>query len=142
MLLMDSHRHLQDIGSLLRLSKPSLALSNSGVHPAKAAPHLRPPVRLAYGGRELEHNGRYDILPWDPDRMTWIRSSGGKPPQGWENKVVEGGYENGGKLWHARTEIGGVMVPGKTGVHLGGANFAFGGEEVVKREEYDVLCWR
>ena len=93
------------------------ALMERSVHPCKIAPALDPPCRVSYGGSELEHRGRYDLLPIDPDIMEWVPTSQGRIPVG--RRPVEGGYEeHGGKLYHALGVIQGVHTPGKTGEHL------------------------
>ena len=77
-------------------------------------------VRVPYGGRETEHQGRFDLLPFDPASMELVRAEGGRIPNG--RRPVEGGYEEGGaRLFHALAtlhEHGGVKVPGKCGEHL------------------------
>ena len=74
---------------------------------------------MAYGGREVEHNGRYDLLPFDPNTMEWVPTSHGQVPPG--RRPVEGGYEeDGAKLYHAIAVVHGVRVPGKAGPHLVG----------------------
>jgi len=89
----------------------------------------------------MAHDGRYDILPFDPAVMEWVPTSRGLPPPG--RRAVEGGYEKqGDHLWHAKAWIEGVEVPGKTGAHLKGANFAYAGVEHVYTENYEILCWR
>lgn len=81
-----------------------------------------------------------------------------------DRRPVEGGFEEGGQhLFHAMMTIDGVQVPGKTGEHLvsrlslshvtfshelisftrqHGANFPWGGGEVVHEAGYSILCWR
>jgi len=116
------------------------AIFEKSVHPCKVAPHLRPACRVAYGGSEKEHFGRYDLLPFLPQQMEFVRASGGRIPAG--RRPVEGGYEeNGAQLYHGIGSIHGARVPGKVGTHLGGLNVAFGGGEHVLLE-YDLLCWR
>lgn len=89
----------------------------SAVHPCKIAPNLHPPARVPYGGGEHEHNGRYDLLPFVPEQMEWVHTSGGVIPSG--RRPIEGGYENGGgRLFHGYAEIQGIGVPGKVGEHL------------------------
>ncbi|KAG9080853.1 hypothetical protein FRC06_006067 [Ceratobasidium sp. 370] len=114
------------------------ALMGDSVHPCKCVPALEPPCRVPYGGREHEHNGRYDVLPITSD-MEWVPAEGGIIPYG--RTPVEGGYEGQTPLYHAYVEIHGVKVPGKTGPHLGAANVAFGGQEMIMRNYY-ILCWR
>ena len=93
------------------------ALFGSSVHPCKIAPHLSPPARVAYGGGEHEHWGRFDLLPINDQTMEWVPASHGKIPPG--RRPVEGGYEeNGMRLFHAIVYIDNVWVPGKTGEHL------------------------
>lgn len=94
------------------------------VHPCKIAPMLSPRCRVPYGG-EREHHGRYDLLPFHPERMEWVPAvqrgdnQGGVPPG---RRPVMGGYELWGDrprdLYHARGVIQGVALPGKTGSHL------------------------
>jgi len=112
----------------------------SSVHPCKYAPHLGG-VRYGYGMREMEHEGRYDVLPFVPEEMELVWTRDGRVPVG--RRPVEGGYEEGGaRLYHALATLqGGVKVPGKCGEHLSGANIPFGGQEVHVKE-YEILCWR
>jgi len=116
------------------------------VHPCKIAAKLNPPCRVPYGGMETEHRGRYDLLPFHPERMEWVNTANGEVPPG--RRPVIGGYEMWGDhpsdLYHACGIIDGVQVPGKTGRHLNGANFAFGGQEhaFTNGRPYAILCWR
>ncbi|KAI1796840.1 hypothetical protein LXA43DRAFT_859534, partial [Ganoderma leucocontextum] len=113
------------------------ALFERAVHPCKIVPTFQPPARVAWGGGEREHRGRYDLLPFDPNAMEWVPTSHGQLPPG--RRLVEGGYEeNGEKLYHAMAVVQGVRVPGKTGAHLRGANVPFGGQEHCV-EKYEVL---
>ena len=93
------------------------ALFPTSVHPCKIVPRFRDTAcRVPYGGQEVEHRGRYDLLPITAD-MEWVKTSGGKVPYG--RRAVEGGYEEDGKkLYHAMILIEGVRVPGKAGEHL------------------------
>lgn len=97
----------------------SALFEDGTVHPCKIAPKLSPPCRVAFGG-EKGHQGRYDLLPFYPDRMEWVRTADGIIPT--NRRPVMGGYENwnGARvdLYHARGLIDGTMVPGKTGRHL------------------------
>lgn len=93
------------------------ALFPNAVHPCKIAPHLTPPCRVPYAGQEWEHHGRYDLLPYAPDTMELVQTSGGRIPLG--RRPVEGGYEETGqKLYHAVAMVNGLRVPGKAGEHL------------------------
>ncbi|KAI0049740.1 hypothetical protein FA95DRAFT_1470657, partial [Auriscalpium vulgare] len=114
------------------------AIFPNAVHPCKIAPNLQPPCRVPYGGGEHEHNGRYDLLPFDPATMEFVRTGHGQIPAG--RRPVEGGYEDhGAKLYHAMATVQGVRVPGKTSQHLDGCNVAFGGGEHIVRDGYDIL---
>ncbi|KAN0138956.1 hypothetical protein V8E53_003344 [Lactarius tabidus] len=109
-----------------------------GVHPCKIAPGLPTPCRVPFGGGELEHRGRYDLLPFVPEMMEFVPTSNGQIPPG--RRPVKGGFEkNGQELYHAVATFNGVRIPGKTGAHLGGCHFAFGGGERVVREKYEIL---
>jgi hypothetical protein len=93
------------------------AIFNDSVHPCKIAPRLTPPCRVPYGGSEVEHHGRYDLLPFDPETMAWVPTSLGRIPT--HRSPVQGGYEeNGARLYHAMATVRDVRVPGKTGEHL------------------------
>ena len=93
------------------------AILDRSVHPCKVAPHLSNPCRVPHGGAELEHTGRYDLLPFDPATMEFVRASYGRVPDG--RRPVDGGYEEAGaKLYHAIGVVEGVRVPGKTAEHL------------------------
>lgn len=88
-----------------------------GVHPCKIAPGLPTPCRVPFAGRELEHRGRYDLLPFVPEQMEFVLASHGQIPPG--RRPVKGGFEKSGQeLYHAVATINGVKVPGKTGAHL------------------------
>ncbi|KAH8826650.1 hypothetical protein DL96DRAFT_1289785 [Flagelloscypha sp. PMI_526] len=114
-------------------------LFERSVHPAKAGDHLGGKVAVSYGGQE-QSAPRFDLLPFDPTTMELIPTSRGQIPHG--RRPVEGGYEeNGEKLYHAIGQISGVRVPGKTGVHLQGGNFPYGGAEQYL-ENYELLVWR
>jgi hypothetical protein len=103
--------------------------------------HLEGHALVAYGGSEQRHKGRYDLLPFVPQLMEFVKTSHGLIPQG--RRPVEGGYEeNGTKLYHAVAMVKGVRAPGKTGEHLGGANVGFGGGEHTITDNYEILCWR
>ncbi|KAI0775184.1 hypothetical protein BD413DRAFT_471824 [Trametes elegans] len=114
------------------------ALMGNAVHPCKIVPTFSSPARVGYGGAEVEHRGRYDLLPFDPATMEWVPAARGQIPYG--RRPVEGGYEEtGGKLYHALATVQGVQVPGKTGTHLGGANVPFGGKEHAIDRDYAIL---
>ena len=92
------------------------AIFPDSVHPCKIIPSLHPPCRVPYGGSEVAHHGRYDLLPITQD-MEWVPTRDGQIPPG--RRPVEGGYEShGSKLYHALGFIQGVYVPGKAGEHI------------------------
>ncbi|KAJ4476229.1 hypothetical protein J3R30DRAFT_415986 [Lentinula aciculospora] len=117
------------------------AIFPDSVHPCKIVPALDTKCMVPHGGREHHHHGPYDLLPFDPQTMEFVRTSRGEVPPG--RRPVEGGYEdNGNKLYHGIATVSGVSVPGKTGPHLGGCNVSFAGGEHIIHENYDILCWR
>ena len=92
------------------------AIFPGSVHPCRIVPSLNPPCRVLFGGSEVEHHGRYDLLPVT-QHMEWVPTKNGAIPPG--RRPVEGGYEsNGSKLYHALGFIRGVHAPGKAGEHL------------------------
>ncbi|KAG6817348.1 hypothetical protein H0H87_009947 [Tephrocybe sp. NHM501043] len=113
------------------------ALFENSVHPCKIGPHLQPFASVAYGGVERGHHGRFDLLPFVPQTMEWVRTSYGQIPPG--RRPIEGGYEeHGAKLYHALAVVNGAKVPGKTGDHLSACNVSFGGVEVTVTD-YEIL---
>ena len=99
------------------------ALMQDSVHPCKIVPSIQnEPCRVSYGGSEVAHEGRYDLLPFVPALMEFVPTSNGHVPHG--RMPVKGGFEqNGAELYHAVAVIDGTKVPGKTGVHLVRARF-------------------
>jgi hypothetical protein len=95
---------------------------------------------VSFGGEEREHLGRFDLLPFREREMEFVKTVGGRVPDG--RRPVEGGYEeNGEKLYHGAVVIDGVRVPGKTAPHLNGCNVPYGGVE-QHRNEHEILCWK
>jgi len=93
------------------------ALLEYSVHPCKITPDHEHPCQVSYGGDEIPHNGRYDLLPFVPEHMEFVKTSHGRVPHG--RRPVKGGFENdGSELYHAVAVIDGVKVPGKAGIHL------------------------
>ncbi|GAA5997711.1 hypothetical protein JCM5350_008025 [Sporobolomyces pararoseus] len=115
----------------------ALLEGGKSVHPCKVTNGR---CMISYGGGEYLHNGRFDILPLTQE-MEWVPASYGQIPKG--RRPVEGGFEeNGNHLFHAVMTIDGIQVPGKTGVHLSGANFPWNGGERVEEVGYSILCWK
>lgn len=47
---------------------------------------------VPFGGKEVEHDGRWQLMPFDPEQMEWVfPSDGGMIPLG--RQAVQGGYE-------------------------------------------------
>ena len=90
------------------------ALMQGSVHPCKI---VAARCYVSYGGGEVVHQGRYDLLPFVPALMEFVLTSHGRVPPG--RRPVKGGFEQGGtELYHAVAVIDGTKVPGKTGTHL------------------------
>jgi len=93
------------------------AIMQYSVHPCKIAPNHPRPCFVSYGGEEIHHEGRYDLLPFVPEHMEFVQTSGGRIPPG--RRPVKGGFEHDGKeLYHAVAVVEGIKVPGKTGLHF------------------------
>ena len=93
------------------------AIFDRSVHPCKISPSRNPSCRVPYGGNEIKHDGRFDLLPFDPKTMEWVPTSLGRNPA--HRRPVWGGREENGEiLYHAIATVEGVRVPGKVGVHL------------------------
>ncbi|KLO14816.1 hypothetical protein SCHPADRAFT_996326 [Schizopora paradoxa] len=123
------------------------ALFLTAVIPCKITPNENRPCSVPYGGKELKHRGRFDLLPFTQN-MELVPTTNGRIPPG--RMAVEGGYEGSERqytLYHgvAKHEHGGtvVLVPGKVGKHLGtgGCIYTFENVEYFA-ENYDVLCWK
>ncbi|KAJ7227153.1 hypothetical protein GGX14DRAFT_693160 [Mycena pura] len=126
------------IGSALFMHDDGI--TQKSVQPCKIGPHLYPsPCSVAYGGREVSHHGRYDLLLFDESTMEWVPTSNGRIPAG--RTPIEGGYEENirDKLYHARGSVNNLLIPGKTGQHLGACHVSFGGGEHAI-EHYEILC--
>lgn len=52
-------------------------MTPKSVQPGKVAPHLHPPCSVPYGGQEIGHHGRYDVLIIDEGNMEWVHTSHG-----------------------------------------------------------------
>lgn len=132
------------------------ALMERSVHPCKIGPRLEPScVSVPYNGTELNHHGRYDLLPYSEQEMEWVPTSHGRIPKG-RRPVLGGHDENSNRLYHAAAYIDDIKVPGLTAEHLyvlwscilsavcsycdrGGANFSFNRQEYTISKNYDLL---
>ncbi|KAJ3724136.1 hypothetical protein DFJ43DRAFT_1091139 [Lentinula guzmanii] len=125
----------------------SAHFADSSIHPCKIVPALSPSVcRVPYGGKEHHHDKAYTLLPYNPETMELVPTSGGRIPTG--KRPIVGGHEKDKniKLFHAVANVSVrgriVRVPGKTAPHLSGCNFAWGGIERVFQSNYEILCWK
>jgi hypothetical protein len=116
----------------------SARLKGGSHHPCKVGPHLNPPTRVSYDGKEIQHFGSYDILPFDPVRMKLVRTSYGRIPPGM--RPVQGGFEDdGAPLYHAIGTHRNLRVPGKVGEHLPGCHLPYDGKEIIIEANYEIL---
>jgi len=100
------------------------AFMQNSVHPCKITPNLPRACHVSYDGVEVIHDGLYDLLPFVPEHMEFVLTSGGHIPPG--RRPVKGGFEHDGKeLYHAVAVIKGIKVPGKTGLLLVCPHFCF-----------------
>ncbi|KAK7680861.1 hypothetical protein QCA50_016171 [Cerrena zonata] len=106
---------------------------------------------MTYGGKEIVHNGRWELKPFDSEKMEWISTSHGRSPEG--RVPVDGGYEKDVQymrqrsLYYALASVKNQQgieeqFIGKTGIHLGGCCFGKDGKENFIRENYMILCWK
>lgn len=58
------------------------AILGNSVHPAKCGPHLQPPVRWSFGGKEKSHDGRFDLVPITSESVS-LRGSFHNLPDSW-----------------------------------------------------------
>ena len=63
------------------------AIFEDCAHPCKIVPARPVPCLVSWGGREIQHDGPYELLPFDPNTMQWVHTSGRTIPI-W-NKPVE-----------------------------------------------------
>ncbi|KAG8810106.1 hypothetical protein FRC19_004779 [Serendipita sp. 401] len=116
------------------------AMLGTSVQPCKIIPNHSPPCHVPLCG-EIEHHGRYTLLPFDPATMEWVFTSKGQIPEG--RTPIVGGYEDTiEKIYHAVTHWETVYVPGKTSPQWGGMFFCFGGKEHYFTGTYLILCWK
>ncbi|KAF9078620.1 hypothetical protein BDP27DRAFT_1356444 [Rhodocollybia butyracea] len=103
----------------------------SAAHPPLA-------VLCSVWGREISHEGPFEVLRYDPQTMELVRSANGEVP--WGRTPVGGGWEEDGRtLYHGLAHVEGVRVPGKTAPHLGGCNVSFGGKEIHVNDGYEIF---
>ncbi|PBK85167.1 hypothetical protein ARMGADRAFT_872275, partial [Armillaria gallica] len=56
------------------------AIFDQAIHPCKVGPHQ--PCSVAFRGREIHSEARFDPLPFNPDSLELVRTSGGRVPDG------------------------------------------------------------
>ncbi|KAH9960813.1 hypothetical protein BC827DRAFT_1205501 [Russula dissimulans] len=118
------------------------AFLKHSVHPCKIVLNNdRRRCYVPYDGREITHDGLYDLLPFVPEHMEFVPTSGGQIPPG--RHPVKGGFESDGQeLYHAVALIAGIEVPGKASSHLNGCRVPYDGREHVVSNNYRILCWK
>ncbi len=69
------------------------------------------PCLVPHHNREMAYMGRYDLLPFNPRTMEFVRTSYGSIPGG--SRPVEGGYEEDmTPLYHGIAVVDGIRLPG------------------------------
>jgi hypothetical protein len=125
----------------------ALIKNNMGITaivPCKITPHLVPQNRVTWNGTE-DSVHEFEILPFDPNRMEWVKTSNGKIPGG--KTPVEGGYigPNHERLFHAYGSVDWgnrqITCPGKTSESMGGASLPFGCRDNRVKDDYYILVW-
>ncbi|KAF9525765.1 hypothetical protein CPB83DRAFT_858854 [Crepidotus variabilis] len=118
------------------------AILGRSVIPCRVDKKRKKCVYFVLGGRErISHSGRFDLLPFSDQHLHWVKASHGQIPV--NTQPVEGGHEEDGRLlYHASAFIEGYRIPGKTGLHLGGAKVPWYDCELIFTKDYEILCWR
>ncbi|KAK7676655.1 hypothetical protein QCA50_020399 [Cerrena zonata] len=97
---------------------------------------------------DREHNGHWELLPFDPERMEWVSPCDGFVPP--KRTPVEGGYEmsrNGQvSLYYALTTVvdewgNREEFIGKAGRHFQGSVYRSGSDQHIVKH-YLILCWK
>ncbi|KAK0435972.1 hypothetical protein EV421DRAFT_1908255 [Armillaria borealis] len=125
------------------------AIFKGAVLPCKIQPHLYFPCRIPFRGQEIIHKGCYDLLPFNPNTMEFIQTSGGYIPHG--RRPVKGGHDQGGSpLYHIVVEVNGMRIPASiscsyiTSLHTGFeiCTITWDGVEhkLFSFDYYEVLC--
>ena len=101
--------HTTPMGSMTTLSL---------VIPCKITPALWPNVcHVPLDGKELVHTGKYNIVPYDREKIELVRGTLDGLPYG--RQCVVGGVGVGGEeLYHAVGLYNGLRIPGKVSVAL------------------------
>ncbi|KAJ2169689.1 hypothetical protein IW139_002533 [Coemansia sp. RSA 353] len=114
------------------------AYFKDGLHPGKAAPHLKDGgFALGWGGASHSFN-EYEVLCGAANSVQWVRATGPAKVEG--VRLVDAGHEASGLLFVARASIGASLQLGKAGEHLmSGMSCAYGSGE-RNEKEYQVLA--
>ncbi|KAK0438879.1 uncharacterized protein EV420DRAFT_1585085 [Desarmillaria tabescens] len=120
------------------------AIFDKSVHPCKIEynrPNLPAPCSVAVDNAIIFHEGRYDLLQFNPDTMEFVRASEGRIPAG--RRPVKGGYEEDGMpLYHGiAMHPNKHRVPGKTSPRLRGCVYSYS-NDVHLVTDYEILCWK
>ncbi|KAK0480423.1 hypothetical protein EDD18DRAFT_1085981 [Armillaria luteobubalina] len=119
------------------------AILHKSVHPCKIEynmRHLPSPCTVVLDNTVICHQGRYDLLQFNPDTMETVHTSEGRIPAG--RRPVKGGYEEDGMpLYHGIAVHPGDRdrIPGKTSPRLHGCEYCFG-DDVLLATDYEILC--
>ncbi len=135
------------------------AILDKSVYPCKIEynrPDIPAPCSVVVDDAVISHEGRYDLLQFNPDTMELVRASEGRIPAG--RRPVKGGYEEDGMpLYHgiAIYPNDRHRIPGKTSPRLyvlctivcvaGQLLFRHGcvysyGNDVHLATDYEILC--
>ncbi|KAK0215978.1 hypothetical protein EDD85DRAFT_782324 [Armillaria nabsnona] len=115
------------------------AIFKRSVLPCKIGPHLSIPCLVPYHNREMAYMGHYDLLPFNPHTMEFVRTSYGSIPGG--SRPVEGGYEEDmTPLYHGIAVVRGIRLPGTIRRHQTGCNVNWGGSMHLVHFDYEILC--
>lgn len=100
-------------------------LPNGSICPCKirANPgHSGVACLVPFAGREKQHTGPFELLPFDHERMELVKVTGADVEFGnggrWLKPVAGGKESDGTPLWHAIADMNGVKTPGKAARHL------------------------
>ncbi|KAK7685768.1 hypothetical protein QCA50_011114 [Cerrena zonata] len=110
--------------------------------------------RVMVNGQEKEHDGHWELLPFDPERMEWVSTWKGSLSS--NRTPVEGGYETidpdsaQASLYHALVTLTGpwgkkerFIGKGRKALHLQkGCIYNNDGKKHLVHEDYQILCWK
>jgi len=105
------------------------AAYNGGLHPGKLHGNT---VYIGWGGEEIEFSKGEILVPVPGAQLNWQKWNGSAP-----SNAIEGGYENNASLFICRASYSGDLIPGK--IVQGNCNISYGGQEIVIKNNFDVL---